>query len=307
MGRGVQDDAIAEPQASQHFRAVLQPPIAGVGEQSRRLLVERNAARADGRRPAIDEAQHVGYREAVEARDEIDVEQLVREPFGLRDRAIAKKIGVRKKPLGRDRPAGELAVEEREFRVHAGDRPRPARCPGNPQGHVLCQHDIEDAILRAVAAQPCRDRRFNLPVVLHSGDLFDRIDGERQDVLGRDRAAVSVPGADFSGRRAAAVDDEQNILSRLRGGRPGAETHRHGDRGEKRARGPECTTSRRTARARAASIGGRWPSLRHGADGRLTPRENHEGHEYPERRCRPSTRRGWHSWSGRSQGLRQSS
>ncbi len=119
------------------------------------------------------------------------------------------------RPGDRRRRADELAIEQRQLGVDAGDRAFASFGSVDAQRDALGEDDVEDPVVQVVLEQPVGDRALRWT---HVGRPLDRLGGDRLDpddvVLG-DRPALGVGLADLDGGRAGVVDDDEDVVRAL--------------------------------------------------------------------------------------------
>ena len=112
--------------------------------------------------------------------------------------------------------AGELAVQQRQLGIDAGNHSLESGTAGDPKRHTFGEHQVQDPVMQAGSRQRDRDRsldrrRENLPGHLLLGRYLDSDHVDR-----RDASLADVVFADPDRRVARLVDHNGDVLGRLR-------------------------------------------------------------------------------------------
>ena len=165
---------------------------------------------------AIDERHRIFGREAVESRHQEDVVCAVAERACRPDVVAFEEVGICDPAAHQRRLSEQVAVEHRELRVHARDRPVLAASTRDAQRNPLREHDVEHAVHQIAAGQCRRDGRTDLT---HERVALDRVVAagpDPDDVGGRNAPLGDVVVPHLPGRRVRLVDDDGDVRGGLR-------------------------------------------------------------------------------------------
>ncbi len=156
----------------------------------------------------VDHHPDVLPRVSVESCNEIDIVIGATEGAG----PARVKVRISHRTRRRSQVPDQLAVEERELRVHRSLRSSRTSRSSDLQRYALGEHNGEDLIRQAMLEEMGRDRLCDLALEGLAIDLFVRVGPNAHQMVFGDAPYALVVLGDLRGHRRPLVRDDENLI-----------------------------------------------------------------------------------------------